>query len=157
LENTLDDYSNIPLFGFIKLDDADDRSNPTLSNFRNPLSTLQQDTLLPFCADMWVNFCWLRSSLVDGGANVCITNDPSLLLDIVQINPVPLGMAVDTNCPGADPTLLCTHKGFIPLPLLDGLVHCQPCLNNLHASDTIISLENVINNNHRFHHCCQEG
>jgi hypothetical protein len=45
----------------------------------------------------------------------------------------------------------------MPIPLLNGSVHYQPFLINLHASDTIISLENVINNNHRFHRWCQEG
>jgi hypothetical protein len=123
--------------------------------FGNVLSTFRQDTLLPFCADMRVNFCRSRSSLVDGGTNVCITNDPTLLLDIVQIDPVPLAMAVDTDHPGADPTLLCKNKGFMPIPLLDGLVHYQLLLINLHASDTIISLDNIINNNHKFHRWCQ--
>jgi hypothetical protein len=40
LEITLDDLSDIPLFGFEILDDAHDRSKPTLSNFGNLLSTL---------------------------------------------------------------------------------------------------------------------
>jgi hypothetical protein len=98
LEITSDDISDIPLFGFKTFDDAHahDRSNPTLSNFGNLLATLRQNTLLPFRADMQVNFCWSKSSLADSGANVCIMNDPTLLLGIVQIDQVPLGTAVDT-------------------------------------------------------------
>jgi hypothetical protein len=91
------------------------------------------------------------SSLADSGTNVCVTNDPSLLIDVVEISPVPLGMATSSLDMPTDPTSLCTHKGFLPMALLDGTIHYQPFLVNHHATNTIISPENVLNNNHRFH------
>ena len=36
----------------------------------------------------------VASLMADSGANVCITNDPLILVDICQILPVPLGAAV---------------------------------------------------------------
>jgi hypothetical protein len=40
---------------------------------------------------------------------------------------------------------------FLPMALHDGTIHYQPFLVNRHATNTIISPENVLNNNHRFH------
>jgi hypothetical protein len=157
LDISSDDLNNLPLFGFKTFEYTDDRPDFSFTSFRDILSTLRQDTLLPsFRLDILVNFCQSESSLADGGANVCVINNPDLLLDVVQIDPVPLGTAVNPATPGTDAPLFCTHKGFMPIPLLNGSAHYQPFLINPHASDTIISPENIINNNHTFHCWCQE-
>ena len=41
------------------------------------------------------------------------------------------------------------------MALLDGSIHYQPFLVNRHATNTIISPENVLNNNHCFHQWTQ--
>jgi hypothetical protein len=85
------------------------------------------------------------SSLADGGANVYLTNDPTLLVDMVDIDPVPLGTALaglETS------TLMCTQKGYMPIPLLNRTLHYQPFLINQHAADTIMSPEHILNNKH---------
>jgi hypothetical protein len=95
LDITSNDLNDLPLFGFETLERADDRPDFSFTSFGDILSTLRQGTLLPFRSDMRVNFWQSKSSLADGGANVCMTTNPDLLLDVVQINPVPLGTAVD--------------------------------------------------------------
>jgi hypothetical protein len=94
------------------------------------------------------------SSLADGGANVFITHDLSLLVDLIKINPVLLGTALGKDNSSTSPS--CTHKGFMPMPLFDGSIHYQPFLVHPDAANTIISPENIINNNHKFYHWCQE-
>jgi hypothetical protein len=68
-----------------------------------------------------------------------LLNDPSLLIDIVEINPVPPGVATSLSNAPTNPTSLCTHKGFIPMALLDGSIHYQPFLVNRNTTDMIIS------------------
>jgi hypothetical protein len=93
------------------------------------------------------------SSLADGGANVCATNDPTLLVDVIKIDPIPSGTVVGNKSMSS----FCTHKGFLPMPLLDSSIHYQPFLVCLDATDTILSLEHIINNNHKLARWCQEG
>ena len=79
--------------------------------------------------------------MADTGANVCVTGDASILVDLVDIDPVPLGVAVKSTDTRAS---LCTKRGFLPIPLLDGSYHYQPFLYNPHASDTILSPAHVM-------------
>jgi hypothetical protein len=130
--------------------------------FGDALSSLCHDCLLPHLTCMQVLVVDVTksgrpSSLADSGANVCVTNDPSLLIDVVEINSVPLGMATSSPDAPTNPTSLCTHKGFLPIALLNGSIHYQPFLVNRHATNTIISPENLLNNNHPFHRWTQAG
>ena len=62
---------------------------------------------------------------------MCVTSDPSILIDVIDIDPIPLGVA--TASPDAPPTL-CTKQGYLPIPLLDGSYHYQPFLYNPNAT-----------------------
>ncbi len=124
------------------------------SPFRDTLLELSHDCLFPCLSYMHV--CvepTASSSLADGSANVCITNNPMLLVDVIDIDPIPLGMAVGNK----STSLFCTHKGFLSMPLLDSSIHYQPFLVCLDAMDTILSPGHIINNNHKFAYWCQEG
>ena len=79
--------------------------------------------------------------MADSGANVCITGDTSILVDLVDIDPIPLGVAVNSTDRKAS---LCTKQGFLPIPLLNGTYHYQPFLFNPHASETILSPAHVM-------------
>jgi hypothetical protein len=130
--------------------------------FGDALSSLRYDCLLPHLTCMQVSVVdaispGSVSSLADSGANVCFTNDPSLLIDVIEINPVPLGVATSLPNAPTNPTSLCTHKEFLPMALLHGSIHYQPFLVNHDATDTIISPENILNNNHWFHWWTQAG
>ncbi len=124
--------------------------------FGDALSTLCHDCLLPHLTCMQVSVVdsilfGSHSSLGDSGANICVTNDPSLLINVIEIDPVPLCMTTSSPDAPTDPTSLCTHKGFLPMALLDSTIHYQPFLGNRHATNTIISPESILHNNHHFH------
>ena len=94
------------------------------------------------------------SSMADTGANVCITSDESILIDVVDIDPIPLGVAVKSSDITAS---LCSRKGFLQIPLLDGSYHYQPFLVNPNASDTILSPAHVMWSSHRITKWQQSG
>jgi hypothetical protein len=54
-------------------------------------------------------------SLMDGGANICLTGNLNSLIDTTPIVPFPISVATK----GSKPTLgdLCTMQGLLPLPL----------------------------------------
>lgn len=76
------------------------------------------------------------NTMTDSGANVCLTHNTSILVNIVDIPAIPLGVAVTQT--DVTPSL-CTKQGFLPIPLLDGTYHYQPFLVNDYATDTILS------------------
>ncbi len=75
-------------------------------------------------------------------------------MDVVDIDPVPLGTALTGT---ENSLMMCTQKGYMPYPLLDGTIHYQPFLINQHAADTIMSPKHILNNNHQFASWQQEG
>ena len=79
--------------------------------------------------------------MADSGANICVTNDPTILLDMIDIDPIPLGVAATSP---DTPTTFCTKQGYLPIPLLDGSYHYQPFLYNPNATDTILSPAHVM-------------
>jgi hypothetical protein len=64
---------------------------------------------------------WDNPSLMDGGANICLTRVLDLLVDVVAIAPLPISVATKTGDISMDDC--CTKKGLIPLTLEDGLVY----------------------------------
>ena len=64
-------------------------------------------------------------SLMDGGANICITGILGLLVDVEAIPPLPISVATTSDSISLDDC--CTKKGFIPLTLSDGSVYYQLC------------------------------
>jgi hypothetical protein len=131
---------------------------PSMDNalpFPDTLLELRHDSILPFLSCMRVSVNpTATSSLADGGTNVCIMNNSLLLVDVIEIEPIPLELQAvkkDSNA------LFCMHKGFLPMTRLDSSMHYQPFLVCLDATDTILSPEHIINNNHTFSCWCQEG
>jgi hypothetical protein len=81
-------------------------------------------------------------SLMDGGANICITGVLSLLVDVVSIPPLPISVATKSGSISLDD--FCTKRGLIPLELSDGAVYYQPCYYCKNATETIISPEAIV-------------
>jgi hypothetical protein len=80
-------------------------------------------------------------SLINGGANICLTNNLSLLVDAIDIQLLPITVALNNtvtlnNC--------CTKQGFIPLTLTDGSIHWQICYYCANAAETIISPQAIL-------------
>jgi len=61
------------------------------------------------------------SSLIVGGANICLTGDLDILVDVVEIPPLPISVAVNGDVPTLDDS--CTRRGYLPLQLSDGSTH----------------------------------
>jgi len=80
---------------------------------------------------------WDHPSLMDGGANICLTGVLDLLVDVVSIAPLPISVATKLGDISMDDC--CTKKGLIPLTLEDGSVYYQPCYFCKNAVETIIS------------------
>jgi hypothetical protein len=76
-------------------------------------------------------------SLIDGGANICITGLLDLLVKVVSIPPLPISVATKTGGVSLDDC--CTKKVLLPLTLEDGSFYYQPCYYCKNAVDIIIS------------------
>jgi len=94
-------------------------------------------------------------SLMDGGANICITGILSLLVDVETIPPLPISVATTSGSFSLDDC--CTKKGLIPLTLSDGSVYYQPCYYCKNATETIISPEAIVAASDTLVHWTQEG
>ncbi len=97
--------------------------NPSVSNtvickaVRPRVFEIQQDD------SSYVRIKHHTQSLIDGGANICLTGDLSCLIGVIDIPPVPITVATM----GGDSTLVdcCTKRGFLPLSLSDGTIYWQ--------------------------------
>jgi hypothetical protein len=81
-------------------------------------------------------------SLIDGGANICITGLLDLLVEVVSFPPLPTSVATKTG--GISMDDWCTKKGLLPLTLEDGSFYYQPCYYCKNAIETIISLQAIL-------------
>ena len=81
-------------------------------------------------------------SLMDAGANICLTGDLTILANAVDISPLPITVALNGNKPTVDDC--CTMKGYIPLTLSDGAIHWQLCYYSANAVETIISPQAIL-------------
>jgi hypothetical protein len=94
-------------------------------------------------------------SLMDGGANICITGVMSLLVDVETIPPLPISVATKSGSISLDDC--CTKRGLIPLQLSDGSVYYQPCYYCKNATETIISPEAIVAASDTLVHWTQQG
>jgi hypothetical protein len=76
-------------------------------------------------------------TLVDTGANICITGMLESLVDVVKIPPLPISVAVHSAGVSLDDC--CTHQGLLPLTMVDGSIYCQTCFYCKSIVETIIS------------------
>jgi hypothetical protein len=110
-------YGNLNGFPYLRLKviSMDNTTSPT-SRFGNVLLSLQQDAILPLCFNAMVDLQQLGPlSLADGSSNLCLMNDPTLLVDVVDIDPFLLRWLLQ------DLRLLhlCAHRrGTCPFPFL---------------------------------------
>jgi len=63
------------------------------------------------------------AKLIDGGANICVTGNLSTLVNIEEIPPMPISVAIAGNDISSDDC--CTQRGYIPLTLDDGNLYWQ--------------------------------
>ena len=64
-------------------------------------------------------------SLIDGGANICLTGTLDLLMDDEDIAPLHVSVATAGGAVSVDDC--CTKKGLLPISLDNGSIYYQPC------------------------------
>ncbi len=84
-----------------------------------------------------------RRGLCNSSANLCMTNNLNLLMDVRPCTPFKISLAT-TNGEHSH-TNICQHRGLLPLPLIDSTTYYQTCFVNPYASETFISPQAIIN------------
>jgi hypothetical protein len=95
------------------------------------------------------------SSMVDGGANICLAGMLSLLVDVVTIPPMQIFVAIEGS--GDSMADCCTKRGLLLLTLDDGGVYYQPCYFCANAVETIILPQAILNGSNLFVEWSQTG
>ena len=95
------------------------------------------------------------ATLIDGGANICLTGDLNLLVDVVEIPPLAISVAINGEEPHIDDS--CTRRGYLPLNLSDGSTHWQLCFYCKNAVETIISPQAILASSYVFASWTQTG
>jgi hypothetical protein len=83
--------------------------------------------------------------LMDGGGNMCITNDINNLINAKTIALFSLLVAAQSS--GASLDNSCTMHGLLALPTTTGKMFYQPCYYCKNATETIILLDAILASN----------
>jgi hypothetical protein len=96
-----------------------------------------------------------NGNLIDGGSNVCVTVDLTTLLDITDITPINILVALDGTPTSLDDKI--TKRGLLPLTHLDGTIYYQTCFFCANMVKTIISPAAILDSSNLFYYWNQEG
>jgi hypothetical protein len=95
------------------------------------------------------------ATLIDGGANICLTGDLNLLVNVVEIPPLPILVAINGEELHINDS--CTWRGYLLLNLLDGSTYWQLCFYCKNAVETIISPQAILASSDVFASWTQTG
>ncbi len=79
----------------------------------------------------------MNGNLINGGSNVCITGDLNFLLDMVDIAPIDISVALSSSSSSLNDKI--SQRGLLPLTLSDGTIYYQTCFYCANMVETIIS------------------
>ena len=96
-----------------------------------------------------------NGKLIDGGSNVCVTGDITILLDVSDIDPIDISVALDGRSTSPDDRI--TKRGLLPLTLSDGSVYYQTCFYCANMVETIISPAAILASSDVFYYWNQDG
>ncbi len=96
-----------------------------------------------------------NSKLINGGSNICVTGDLTILLDVSDITPIDILVALDGTSASLNDRI--TKRGLLPLPLLDGSIYYQTCFYCANMVETIISPTAILASSDIFYYWNQEG
>ena len=95
-------------------------------------------------------------NLIDGGSNECVTGDLHALLDVTDITPIEISVALDGVPSSVNDKI--TKRGLLLLTLSDGTTYYQTCFYCANMVETIISLVAVLTfSSDVFYYWTQEG
>jgi hypothetical protein len=104
--------------------------------------SLDDDLVVPVSRAVTGSDTLDNPSLMDGGANICLTGILDLLVEVVLIAPLPIMVATKTGNISMDDC--CTKRDLLLLTLADGLVYFQPCYYCKNVVETIISTQAIL-------------
>jgi hypothetical protein len=81
-------------------------------------------------------------TLLDSGANICLTGILELLVDVESIASLPVLVATMGGSISTDDC--CTKQGLLPLTLDDGTIYYQPYFYCKNTVETIVSLQAIL-------------
>jgi hypothetical protein len=84
-----------------------------------------------------INAKHTHNNMVDGGSNVCVTGDLVALLDVVNIEPIKISIALKGTPTSFNDCI--TKRGLLPLTLSNGTIYYQTCFYCTNIVKTIIS------------------
>ena len=93
--------------------------------------------------------------LIDGRSNVCVTGNLHTLLDVTDIAPIDISVALDGAPSLVDDRI--TKRGLLPLTLSDGTTYFQTCFYCANMVKTIISPAAIVASSDVFYYRNQEG
>jgi hypothetical protein len=94
-------------------------------------------------------------TLIDGGSNVCVTGDLHTLLDVTDITPVDISVALDAVPSSVDNKII--KRGLLPITLSNGSTYYQTCFFCANMVETIISPAAILASSNVFYYWTQEG
>ena len=94
-------------------------------------------------------------TLMNGGSNVCVTGDLHTLLDVTNITPVDISVALDGVPSSVEDKI--TKHGLLPITLSNGSTYYQTCFFCANMVETIISPAAVLASSNVFYYWTQEG
>jgi hypothetical protein len=80
--------------------------------------------------------------MVDGSSNVCVTGDLGILLNVIDISPIAILVALDGGPSSLDDCI--TKQGLLPLALANGLTYYQTYFYCANMVETIIYLAAIL-------------
>ncbi len=92
---------------------------------------------------------------MDGGSNICVTCKVGLLLDVVDVPPFTISVALEGVPTSFDDCI--TKKGLLLLSLSNGTTYYQTCYLCANMVKTIISPSAIIDSSDVFVWWTQEG
>jgi hypothetical protein len=93
--------------------------------------------------------------MIDNGSNVCITGDLGSLLDVVNIEPITILVALEGSFKLYDDCI--TKRGLLPMSLSDGTTYYQTCFYCTNMVETIIFPAALLASSNVFFSWTQEG
>jgi hypothetical protein len=109
----------------------------------------------PLVQIMRVTESMANGNLINGGSNVCVTSNLNILLDVVNITPIDILVALNGKSSSLDDKI--SKRGLLPLTLSDGTTYYQTCFYCANMVETIISPVAVLASSDILYYWSQEG
>jgi hypothetical protein len=97
----------------------------------------------------------MNGNLINGCSNVCVTGDLNFLLNVVDIAPIDILVALSSSSSSLNNKI--SKCGLLPLTLSDSTIYYQTCFYCANMVETIISPTAVLASSDVFYYWSQEG